>query len=269
MRFSFIVPRRQPKPLTLLGVPPMMPPVRISISLTLMLCSLLALPSSAFALRGSRVESAAVTAPGRVAVEFGHQALTNAQGSRTQQQRFTMSSGINNQQLDVILPWQIEQEQAGEDLLFGDVTLLHKIGAMAAWGDGRTLLGTFTKTTFPTSKVSRAGSNNYRVETHLLLSRTNGQSIVSLNAGAVVQTAGKELMRWGVGAEHVWKRLGIYGEVIGFTDFLDNGANELISGAGGIEVLLADSFSIDVGSEVGFSGNANDWGVSGGATLTF
>lgn len=224
----------------------------------------------AHALRASRIESAAVTPPGQFTFEFDHRANFLTNNARTQLETARGSLGMgNNQQIDVIIPWQIENTTSAENVEFGDMGLFYKTGVIGGSQDGRVLIGAFANTTFPTSEVSRAAGNNYRFESSILITQAYETATVNLNAGSVVQTDGAEMMRYGIGFEKAWSRVGIFAELLGFTDFSDNGANEILSGAGGIEVALGERFSIDVGGEGGITSDAPDWSVFGGASMRF
>lgn len=233
---------------------------------TLLLCLM---PSAALAMRGPRVESAAVTAPGHVAIEFEHRLQYSPVGERRQQQLVTLSSGLGaQQQLDLTVPWRVEHS-ADTNAAFGDITLMHKTGAVSSWAEGRGLVGIVSRTVFPTSKASRVGKDNYRFETGFLMTQASETSTLSMNMGAVVQTNGDELMRYGAGVEKVWKRVGLFGEVLGFTDFSNNDKNEVVTGSGGIEVLIGKRFTLDVGGEIGITTEAPNWGTFLGASITF
>lgn len=223
----------------------------------------------AFGLRGPRVESAAVTPPGKVAAEFGHRFERDATGAHQNTQQFTISSGLASaQQIDLIVPWRVHHSTA-ENAAFGDLALMHKIGSITALGDGSVLLGNFSQITFPTSSASRMGGQNYQFSTNMLLTKATQRQTATLNLGSVVQSHGTELMRYGAGFEYVWPRAGLYGELFGLTDLQDNGANEVLSGRGGVEMLIGKRFAVDIGGEIGLTRSAPDWGALGGATCTF
>lgn len=232
---------------------------------------LLILPNSAFALRAPQIESAAVTPPRRVMLEFGHRFAQNpAHSSRQNDQKATISVGLpNTQQFDIVIPWRIH-DTVRSNSAFGDISIMHKAGAVAVLGDGTTMLGGYVRATFPTSSASRQPTgNNYQFETTVLITKASTGGTANLNLGSVIQTDGSELMRYGAGLERVWSKFGLFGEIVGFTDFQDNGINEILSANGGAEFLLTKNFTLDFGGEVGMTKQAPDWSVFGGATYTF
>jgi hypothetical protein len=244
-------------------------PRRSHAMIALVMCGLL--PNVAWALRAPKIESAAVTPPSRLMVEFGHRFEQNARATgRENRQQVTLSQGMQGtQQIDLIVPWRVHHTTQSESAAIGDMALMHKIGALSALGGGSTLLGTFTRVDLPTSKASRAGKDNYQFASSLLLTQATKRSTLTLNAGAVIQTRGDKLMRYGTGLQYVWEKVGLFGELVGFTDFQSNGKNEIVTGEGGLEFLLGKRLTIDVGGQKGITKDAPDWGVLGGATMIF
>ncbi|MBI2343125.1 MAG: hypothetical protein HYV02_02125 [Deltaproteobacteria bacterium] len=231
--------------------------------------ALLCASQTVWALRAPRIESAAVTPPNHLMVEFGHQFQQPTSGLKENRQQLTLTQGVaGNQQVDLVVPWRVQQT-GGNHAGFGDVVILHKVGALTASHNGRTLVGGFTTVRLPTSPESRVGKDNYQFTNNLLLTQATEHSTFTLNAGSVIQTHGDEMMRYGAGFQYVWERFGAFSEILGYTDFQKNGKNEVVSGLGGIELLLGKRFTLDLGGEVGITKDANDWGAFAGGTVTF
>ncbi len=234
-----------------------------------LLALFLLLTPPAFALRGSLVESAASTSPGKLVAEFGTNFERTTAGPKEARQNLTLSQGLGGgQQIDLITPWRVYHETA-DDPNFGDMSIQHKLGSLGNFQEGKLLLGAFTAITFPTSKASRVGKDNYQFVTSLLLTQASEHSTVNFNAGSVIQTDGREMMRYGAGFEYAWTKVGLYTELLGFTDFDSAGAPELLSGRGGLEFLLGERFTLDAGGTVGITKDSPDWGASAGATMMF
>lgn len=222
----------------------------------------------ALAMRGARVESAAVPPPKHVVIEFGHRLEYAPTDTRRQLQSMTISMGtLQSQQFDLRIPWRIEQS-GGTNLNFGDLELFYKLGALSAWSDERGLFGAYLRTTFPSDKEGRATGDNYQIETGTVLTQRGEHTLFNLNAGSLIQTNGDELARYGVSMEYAGRRVGIYAELTGLTDFQDNGKQEIFSGAGGLEVMIGKRFTLDLGAEKGITSDAPNWAVFAGATLT-
>lgn len=234
-----------------------------------LLMALLLYTYPAFALRGSLVESASTTPPGKLTAEFGNVFEQVGTGARQDRQNLTLSQGIQGgQQFDLVTPWRVYDNVAA-DPSFGDMAILHKIGALGNFRDGRVLVGTFTTVTVPTSKDSRVGKDNYQFSNNLLLTQASEHSAFNINAGSVVQTSGPEMMRYGAGFEYAWEKIGVFTELLGFTDFQSGGAAELLTGRGGVEFLIGERFTLDAGGSIGITKDSPDWSAQAGATMMF
>lgn len=236
-------------------------------ALLTIIISLYAAP--AVALRGPIIESASITPPGKLTAEFGNVFEQVVSGSRQARQNLTLSQGLGNgQQVDLITPWRVYDNTAG-DPSFGDMVIMHKIGAITGSQNGRLMVGTFSTVTVPTSSASRTGKDNYQFANSLLLTEAGEHSLFNVNAGSVIQTSGPEMLRYGAGFEYAWERIGMFTELVGFTDFRSGAAPELLSGRGGVEFLLGKRVTLDVGGAIGITKDAPDWGALAGATMMF
>ncbi|GEM_PF-5617373 len=235
----------------------------------LIACGAIFFSHDAFALRASRVESAAVTSQGEIHAEFGHRTVGQSAGVRIQQESMTLSAGIDGrQQIDLILPWRVHHT-ADSHTAFGDVGLMYKMGSLGVWDNGHTLAGLYQITTFPTSEASRVGKNNYRFDSCSIITRAVGSTTLTANFGSVYQTNGPALMRYGAGFEHAWKKIALFSEILGFSDLKQNGKNEIVTGSGGLEFGIGKHLTLDVGGEGGITKDAPSWGGFAGATAIF
>lgn len=232
----------------------------------LLLCGALSFPAHAF--RSPRVESAAVPSPKRVILEFGHRLEYAPTDTRRQLQSMTISMGTaQSQQFDLRIPWRIEQSD-GTNLNFGDIELFYKAGALSTWGEDRGLFGAYLRTTFPSDKEGRTTGDNYQIETGTVLTQRGEHTLFNLNVGSLIQSNGDELARYGASMEFAGQRLGAYAELVGLTDFQNNGKQEIFSAAGGMEVVIGKRITLDLGAEKGITRDTPNWAVFAGATLT-
>ncbi len=226
-------------------------------------------PEISWALRGPQVESSTIPQPGHTNIEFGHTIRWRPGGnSRVQTENLTLSQGLDRgSQMDFVIPWQV-QDSIGNNTSFGDISIMHKVTKIKSSPDGKNNLGGFGAITFPTSSASRKGRNNYQLQGSIILSSVSEHATVALNLGSIVQTHGDELGRYGLVAEYNFDKLGVFGEVLGITDFQNNGKNELVSASAGISFPLSEKLIFDMGGRTGLTKDAPDWGTFAGFTFS-